>query len=203
MQDRTRLELELLEKEEYKKLLEEWNKVRSQAIEVGMVGSDCHLESFLKVGSEYLDKILNKFFDTEQSSLEAEISNQPENYFNNLQDEIITVLDKTCNLIRSKTLQTFKTSIEAHRASINEQTILKRVGTLFIEKKDIALLKMQLLRDSLDRFSEGAKPTLRKQMNVVEAPPFDFIATKELIPILQRDYLEIASVLSLTVLYIS
>jgi len=52
VQDKTKLELELIEKEEYSKVLEEWHKVHSQATRAGRFGSDTHLELFLKVGSD-------------------------------------------------------------------------------------------------------------------------------------------------------
>ncbi len=153
MQNRTKLELELLEKEEYKKVVEEWNKVNSQTTENGRFGSGVHLELFLKVGSEYVDKILDKFFDTEQSTLKAGIPNLTEDYFTDLQDVIIKRIEEKCNLVRSKTLQTFRQSIEAHRTSINEQTILEKVGTLLKGKKDIAQIKIKILRDNVERES--------------------------------------------------
>lgn len=146
MQEKTKLELELLEKEEYQKVIEEWSKVNYRVNKAGRFGSDVHLELFLKVGSEYLDKILNKFFDTEQSTLKALIPNPPENYFIDLQEKIIHILEEKCNLILSNALQIFRTSIEAHSASINEQTIYENFGTLLKEKKEIELIKMNLLK---------------------------------------------------------
>jgi|OpeIllAssembly_1097287.scaffolds.fasta_scaffold08628_2 hypothetical protein len=60
MQDRTRPELELLKKEEHKRVLEEWNKVNSQATKDGRFGSNAHLALLIEAASEYLDKILNR-----------------------------------------------------------------------------------------------------------------------------------------------
>jgi hypothetical protein len=62
MQDRTKPQLELLEKREYKKLLEEWKEIDYQLADAGRLGSSVHLELLLKAASEYIDKILDGYF---------------------------------------------------------------------------------------------------------------------------------------------
>jgi hypothetical protein len=96
-----------------KELKSQFNKERE--IEEGKLiasmhtrGLTAHHRNILAIEYNYIEKFLNGLFETEKKALTHENSVLPENYFDNLKEEIIGMLKGEMDIIRSRVLKRFE-----------------------------------------------------------------------------------------------
>lgn len=181
MQERTKLEIEIFKTVTYNKTKEKWRELGEETNKKGMYHSSAHVDKFLEIGFNYINGVLDKFFDAEKTAINKK--NLSDEYFANLTDEIVRLLGSECNSIRWKALEEFGKDEHV------KQCIFLRVEDYRGTNNDTIVKKVKLLQeDNKVNDSDIYKQPIEEK---IDLPTFDFIKIEKLRQVLIRDYNEI------------
>lgn len=165
MQERTKLEIDTFKYDEYAKIKKKWSELAEEMNKRGIYHSGNHVYEFLEIGFNYIDGVLDKFFDVEKTAINKK--NLPDNYFIDLTDEIIKLIGSECDLICTKALEEFG------RDKHFEQPIFSEVENRRGKNNDTIIKEVKRLQeDSKATDSDIYKQPIEEK---IEIPTFDFI----------------------------
>lgn len=186
----TELQLNSLMEELHQKLRDESGTIVSEASRSGRAGG--YIASRLcDFGFIEAKRLVEQIINVEKSAISTSRKMPPNEYFEQLKGELSTWVDGLYQVVASKAKTFAHSSRTASQdiAHIEEDVNDKRTGGIIRMKNVVDIMKAKLENE----FSGNAysNPTPKDSATLI-VPDFKFIKIADLIPLLKRDYGEIA-----------
>jgi uncharacterized protein (TIGR02391 family) len=146
MEKYTKLQTEEFKNKYYKQVKEKWDQTAASMAAHGLTHSSAHVDAFLNISFEYIDRLIDELFQAEKIILSKK-SKRPESYFIALINEIINLVAYEYNIIRSKTRERF--------INIGDKVLdnmFFRIQEQEISTKESIIRQVELLKEELSSF---------------------------------------------------